>query len=97
MNVGLSNSLRTVRNIRGMTQQQLADLCDISVQTVQKIENGIYSPKLVTAFLFCMALKCTIYDLFTLEYDDEDEATIDTMNAVTRYYMEHCNSIGDPQ
>lgn len=47
---GLSNKLRELRALQGMTQQQLADKIGLTRQTVIAIEGDKYSPSLETAF-----------------------------------------------
>jgi putative transcriptional regulator len=47
---GIRNNVRDLRAAREMTQQQLADLIDLTRQTVIAIEGDKYSPSLETAF-----------------------------------------------
>lgn len=49
-----------------MTQQQLADLCNISRQTVVAIEKDRYSPSLELAFKIALAFHKDIQDVFFL-------------------------------
>jgi putative transcriptional regulator len=46
----LSNTIRELRAVRSMTQQELADLISVTRQTVIAIEGDKYSPSLETAF-----------------------------------------------
>lgn len=53
-----------------MTQQQLADLCNISRQTVVAIEKDRYSPSLELAFKIALAFRKGIQDVFFLPDGD---------------------------
>jgi putative transcriptional regulator len=46
----LRNTIRELRAVRSMTQQELADLISVTRQTVIAIEGDKYSPSLETAF-----------------------------------------------
>ena len=46
----LRNTIRELRAVRSMTQQELADLIYVTRQTVIAIEGDKYSPSLETAF-----------------------------------------------
>jgi putative transcriptional regulator len=46
----LSNTIRELRAVRSMTQQELADHISVTRQTVIAIEGDKYSPSLETAF-----------------------------------------------
>lgn len=39
---------------KGMTQQQLADDCGITLRTIQRIENGEVKPSLLSAYCFIL-------------------------------------------
>ena len=53
-----------------MTQQQLADLCNISRQTVVAIEKDRYSPSLELAFKIALAFRKDIQNVFFLPDED---------------------------
>ena len=46
----IRNTIRDLRSARSMTQQELADLIDVTRQTVNAIEGDKYSPSLEVAF-----------------------------------------------
>ncbi len=63
----IRNNVRRLRfNQDEMTQQQLADLCNISRQTVVAIEKDRYSPSLELAFKIALAFGKDIQDVFYL-------------------------------
>ena len=46
----IRNTIRDLRAARSMTQQELADLIEVTRQTVNAIEGDKYSPSLEVAF-----------------------------------------------
>ena len=60
--------LKEVRLSRGLSQNGLARLCDLTVNTIQNYENGTkkqYSHELIEKF--CEVLQCTPAELFVLD------------------------------
>lgn len=43
----IGNNVRKLRNDRGMSQQDLADYCNIAKSTIQRIENGSMNPTIL--------------------------------------------------
>jgi putative transcriptional regulator len=61
----IGNNIRSLRFHSGeMTQQELADLTEVSRQTIVAIEQGKYSPSLELAFRIARAFKTPIGDVF---------------------------------
>ena len=46
----IAQKIKTYRKKMGLTQEQLAEQIDLSVQHVSRIENGCYIPSLTTFF-----------------------------------------------
>lgn len=63
----VTNRLRELRQLAGITQQELADAAGITRQTVIAIEGGKYSPSLEVAFLIADALQAGIEQVFQLQ------------------------------
>ena len=61
---GLGNRLRELREAKGLTQAQLADLIGVSRKTVNTVENGVFIPSTVVALKLAKALGCSVEDLF---------------------------------
>lgn len=55
--------LKKIRMERGMTQEELAHLCQVSRQTIISLENGTYNPSLLLAFKIADALSVSIIEL----------------------------------
>ncbi len=60
----MKNCLRELRTQRGMTQQQLADVLQVSRQTIISIESGKYDPSLPLAFRIARFLGVRLEEIF---------------------------------
>jgi putative transcriptional regulator len=60
----MKNNLRDLRAERGWSQATLADLLDVSRQTINAIETGRYDPSLPLAFAISKLFKRTIEAIF---------------------------------
>lgn len=56
--------LRMAREQQGKTQQQIADLANISLKSYQRIEKGGQDPSVTVAILIAKAIKSTVEKLF---------------------------------
>lgn len=65
----VTNSIRAVREARGMTQAELARQIGVTRQTLIAIEQGRYSPTLELAFLIARAFGVGLDDLFQYPED----------------------------
>ena len=70
--MALGNLIRRYRFDNGeMTQQQLADLCAVSRQTINAIERNKYPPSLEVAFRIARVFGVAIEDIFLYDADSE--------------------------
>jgi putative transcriptional regulator len=60
----MKNRLPVLRAGRDLTQADLADLLNVSRQTVNALETGRYDPSLPLAFAIAKLFKCAIEDIF---------------------------------
>ncbi len=60
----MENMIRTLRAERGWSQQHLADLLDVSRQSVNAIETGKYDPSLPLAFAIARLFERQIEEIF---------------------------------
>lgn len=60
----MKNRLKVLRAERDWSQAQLADLLDVSRQTVNAIETGKYDPSLPLAFSIAQLFGMKIEDIF---------------------------------
>ena len=63
----MKNCIRELRAARGLSQAALADLLDVSRQTVNASETGRYDPSLPLAFAIARAFETSIEAIFTAE------------------------------
>lgn len=64
----IKTTIRRLRfNADEMTQQELADLVEVSRQTIAAIEKGKYSPSLEVAFKIANVFEKDIGDVFKYE------------------------------
>jgi len=65
----MKNRLKVLRAERDWSQAELADLLDVSRQTVNALETGKYDPSLPLAFKIAALFECRIEDIFQPEID----------------------------
>ncbi len=69
----MKTNLRKHRFLAGeLSQQQLAEMVNVSRQTIVAIERGNYSPSVKLALLLAGKLGTTVNQLFELEDEDYD-------------------------
>ena len=64
----MNNSIHDRRLARGLSQQELANRCGVSRQTINAIEKGEYNPTIKLCRAICKVLGKTLDDLF---WEDE--------------------------
>jgi len=63
----LKNRLAELRRERGITQEELAEILEVSRQTISSIENGRYNPSILLAFRIAKFFRCAIEEVFIYE------------------------------
>ena len=66
----MKNNVKKIRDEFGYTQDQLAELVEVSRQTIISIEKEKYDPSLELAFKFSFIFNQSIEDIFI--YDKKD-------------------------
>lgn len=66
----MTNNIRIERAIKHITQQQLAELVQVSRQTINAIEQGKYVPSTVLALKIAKIFEKQVDDIFQLEEND---------------------------
>lgn len=69
----MKNRLEEIRKERGITQEELAKILEVSRQTVGSLENGRYNPSIILAFKIARYFEMTIEDIFIYEEGNDDE------------------------
>ncbi|GED17505.1 hypothetical protein AM501_00840 [Aneurinibacillus migulanus] len=60
----MDNKIRELRELKGWSQGELAERCNVTRQTINAIENNKYDPTLQLAFRLAKVLNVKIDDLF---------------------------------
>ena len=60
----MKNSIKNLRQQYSLSQQKLADILDVSRQTINSIENGRYDPSLPLAFAIAQYFEVSIESIF---------------------------------
>ena len=61
----MENDIKELRKNKKISQAKLAELCNVTRQTVNAIENDKYDPTLQLAFDLAKQLETTVDELFT--------------------------------
>lgn len=65
----MKNGLKALRAERNWSQAELAEILDVSRQTINAIETGKYDPSLPLAFKIAALFEMKIEDIFDPEND----------------------------
>lgn len=60
----ITNSVRELREAKGMTQGELGEAVGVTRQTIAAIEQRRYSPSLETAFRITQQFGCALEEVF---------------------------------
>ncbi len=63
--------IKSLRQVRGLTQERVAERTGLSVNYLSRIERGLENPTLDTLLGLAKALKAEPLDLFTFEHEDD--------------------------
>lgn len=66
----MKNRLEELRKERAITQEELADVLEVSRQTISSLENGRYNPSILLAFRIARFFGSSIEKIFIYEGDD---------------------------
>ncbi len=65
----MKNRLEELRKERGIKQEQLASVLEVSRQTISSLEKGRYNPSIQLAFKIARYFEMSIEDIFIYEED----------------------------
>lgn len=63
----MKNRLEEIRKERGIKQEELAAVLEVSRQTIGSLENGRYNPSIILAFKLARYFNMSIEDIFIYE------------------------------
>lgn len=67
----MKNRIKELRQCEGMTQEELAQLCKVSRQTIISLEKGKYDPSIHLAHKIATIFKAHIEDVFIFEGSEQ--------------------------
>ena len=67
----MKNRLEEIRREHGLKQEELADILEVSMQTIGSLENGRYNPSIILAFKIARYFHMNIEDIFIYEEESE--------------------------
>ena len=68
----MKNRLEEIRKSQGITQEELANILEVSRQTIGSLENGRYNPSIILAFKIAKFFNLTIEDIFIYEEEENE-------------------------
>ncbi|TRO52516.1 transcriptional regulator [Candidatus Bathyarchaeota archaeon] len=63
----MENTLKVLRAVKGVTQEQLAEDLGVTRQTIHAVESGKYNPSIDLAFKLAHYFDTTIEEIFQYE------------------------------
>lgn len=63
----MKNRLEELRKKKGIRQEELADILEVSRQTIGSLENGRYNPSIILAFKIARYFGMSIEEIFIYE------------------------------
>ncbi len=63
----MKNTLEELRKQRGLRQEELADILEVSRQTIGSLENGRYNPSILLAFKIARYFDLPVEEIFIYE------------------------------
>lgn len=67
----MKNRLEELRSDKGISQVELANVLEVSRQTISSLENGRYNPSVILAFKIAEYFEMSIEDIFIYEGDEK--------------------------
>jgi len=68
----MKNRLEELRKQKNLKQEELAEILEVSRQTVGSLENGRYNPSILLAFKIAKYFGMKIEDIFIYEEEAEE-------------------------
>lgn len=66
----MKNRLEELRKAKGIKQEELANILEVSRQTISSLEKGRYNPSILLAFKIARFFKMNIEDIFIYEEEE---------------------------
>ena len=72
----MRNKIRQFRSLRNISQQELANDCGVSRETICRVETNKANPSLALAYHIARSLNASVEDLFFLDEPETGEALL---------------------
>lgn len=69
----MKNRLEEIRKQRGIKQEELAAILEVSRQTIGSLENGRYNPSIILAFKIAKYFEMSIEEIFIYQEGENSE------------------------
>ena len=69
----MKNRIEELRNLQNLTQEDFANLMQVSRQTISSLENGKYNPSILLAYKISKFFNLSIEDVFIFEENSEEK------------------------
>lgn len=69
----MKNRLEELRKNRGIRQEELAEILEVSRQTIGSLENGRYNPSILLAFKIAKYFEMSIEEIFIYEEENKED------------------------
>lgn len=93
----ISKSIKKIRKDNKLTQEKLAELLNVSIEHISRIENCKYTCSIMLIFKICTIFKIDIHDFFNINTEiSDDNITTFLKNLPTEKYnaiTEFCKEI----
>lgn len=66
----MKNKIESIRNQKGIRQEELAKAMGVSRQTISSLENGRYNPSIMLAYKIAKFFGLTIEEVFCFEEEE---------------------------
>ncbi len=66
----MKNKLEEIRKLHGLKQEELAEILQVSRQTIGSLENGRYNPSITLAFKIARYFNMNIEEIFIYEEEE---------------------------
>lgn len=71
--LSMINHMTVQKKLRGIKQEELASVMEVSRQTIGSLENGRYNPSILLAFKLARYFGMSIEEIFIYEEDKHEE------------------------
>jgi transcriptional regulator with XRE-family HTH domain len=67
----LGKRIKTLREMKGVSQQELASICDFEKSNMSRLEAGRTNPTILTLLKICAALSIDLPDLVNINKNED--------------------------